>query len=68
MNPEDVGCYLFKWNDDEGGSVVRELEVSADEGIVNDEFYGVDEALYDEYIDLEGAIAKQTNDSSSSLE
>ena len=68
LNPEDVGCYLFKWNDDEGGSVVRELEVSADEGIVNDEFYGVDEALYDEYIDLEGAIAKQTNDSSSSLE
>ena len=67
LNPEDVGCYLFEWNDEESGSVVRELEVSVEDGIVEDEFYSVDEALYDEYIDLEGAIAKRTNDSSSSL-
>ena len=55
LNPEDVGCYLFAWDDEEGGSVVRELEVSAADGIVEDEFYSVDEAMYDEYIELEGA-------------
>ncbi len=59
LNPEDVGCYLFEWNDEESGSVVRELEVSVEDGIVEDEFYSVDEALYDEYIDLEGAIANE---------
>ena len=55
LNPEDVGCYLFAWDDEEGGSVVQELEVSAADGIVEDEFYSVDEAMYDEYIELEGA-------------
>ena len=67
LNPDDVGCYLFRWNDIESGSAIIPLEVSANDGIVEEEFYGVDEALYDEYIDLEGAIAKQANDSNGSL-
>ena len=58
LNPDDVGCYLFAWDDEEGGSVVQELEVSAADGIVEDEFYSVDEAMYDEYIELEGAYQK----------
>lgn len=55
LNPDDVGCYLFAWDREQGGSVVRELEVSAADGIVENEFYSVDEAMYDEYIELEGA-------------
>ena len=66
LDSEDVGCYLFKWDDREGGSAIIPLEVSAADGIVEDEFYSVDEALYEEYIDLEGAFGKQANDSNPS--
>ena len=60
LNPDDVGCYLFAWDDEEGGSVVRELEVSAEEGVVEDEFYDVSESLYNEYVDLERAAIKSS--------
>ena len=55
LNRDDLGCYVFPWDDKEGGSVVHEIDVSAADGIVVDEFYSVDEAMYDEYIELEGA-------------
>ena len=61
LNPEDVGCYLFKLDYEEGGSIVRELEVSAAEGIVEDEFYDVGEALYNEYVDLEREAIKSSS-------
>lgn len=48
LNPDDVGCYLFAWDGEEGGSVVRELEVSTEEGIPEDEFADVGEGLYSE--------------------
>ena len=60
LNPDDVGCYLFAWDREEGGSVVRELEVSAEEGVVEDEFYDVSESLYNEYVDLERAAIKSS--------
>ena len=60
LNPEDVGCYLFKLDYEEGGSVVRELEVSAAEGIIEEEFYDVSEALYNEYVDLERTAIKSS--------
>lgn len=55
LKPEDVGCYLFAWNEDEDGSVIRELEVDAKNGIPEDEFIDVSESLYNEYVDLERA-------------
>ena len=60
LSPEDVGCYLFAWDGEEGGSVVRALEVSAEEGVVEDEFYDVSESLYNEYVDLERAAIKSS--------
>lgn len=55
LKPEDVGCYLFAWNENECGSVIRELEVDAENGIPEDEFANVSESLYNEYVDLERA-------------
>ena len=55
LNPEDVGCYLFKLDYEEGGSIVRELETTAEDGIPEDEFADVGEALYNEYADLYNA-------------
>ena len=60
LNPDDVGCYLFAWDGEEGGSMVRELEVSAEEGVIEDEFYDVSESLYNEYVDLERAAIKSS--------
>ena len=55
LNPEEVGCYLFEWDDAGVGSVIRELHVDAENGIPEDEFYDVSEALYNEYVDIERA-------------
>ena len=55
LNPEDVGCYLFAWDGEKGGSVVRELATTAEDGIPEDEFADVGEALYNEYADLYNA-------------
>ena len=55
LNPEEVGCYLFEWDDAVVGSVIRELHVDAENGIPEDEFYSVSEALYNEHVDLERA-------------
>ena len=58
LNPEDVGCYLFKWDEAGEGSVISELHVDADNGIPEDEFYAVSELLYNEHVDLERARMK----------
>ena len=55
LTPEDVGCYLFEWNDEGPGSVIRPLDVNVEDGIPEDEFSEISEALYDEYVDLEYA-------------
>ena len=58
LNPEEVGCYLFEWDDAGVGSVIRELHVDAENGIPEDEFYAVSEALYNEHVDIERARMK----------
>ena len=55
LSPEEVGCYLFEWDKGREGSVIREIPVDAENGIPEDEFYAVSEALYNEYVDLERA-------------
>ena len=54
FEPEDcithdqVGAYQFAWDEEQGGSVVRRLEVHKDIGIDEAEFIGVIDALYEE--------------------
>ena len=59
LNAEEVGCYLFEWDDGGEGSVIRELQVDAENGIPEGEFYDVSEALYNEYVDIERARITQ---------
>lgn len=58
LKAEEVGCYLFEWDDVGVGSVIRELHVDAENGIPEDEFYAVSETLYNEHVDLERARMK----------
>ena len=53
LKPEDVGAYHFILDPDQGGSVVKELPISADVGISEEEFTEVSEALYQETISMQ---------------
>ena len=53
LNHDDVSAYAFRWDEDEGGSRVRELEIRKDVGIDEDEFALVANELYEETILVE---------------
>ncbi len=45
---DQVGAYQFAWDEEQGGSVVKQLEVHKDIGIDEAEFRGVIDSLYEE--------------------
>ena len=53
LTQEQVGAYLFRYNQDLGGSSVSPLEIDSDTGIDEDEFAEVFEAIYNESIALQ---------------
>ena len=53
-----VGAYLFDTAGPEPGSVVKELSVTAADGIPDDQYADVSEALYNEMVNLERAAAR----------
>lgn len=59
LNPDEVGGYLFDWNEKEGGSIVKELEVTPEDGIPEDEFVKVVEALGNKAAYLERRIPQR---------
>ena len=56
---ENVGAYLFRWNEEQGGSLVEELEISSDSGIDENEFLNVVEGLYEESLLVNRIRVKQ---------
>ncbi len=48
IDRENVGAYLFRRNEEQGGSLVEELEIRPDVGIDEGEFLNVVESLYEE--------------------
>lgn len=57
LMPEDVGTYLFDLDQDKGGSFIKEVPVTAEDGIPEEEFTKVAEALYQETVRLERRIS-----------
>jgi hypothetical protein len=53
VEPEEVGAYLFEDDEQHQGSIIRQLPVTADEGIPEDEFAKVASALYQETTELQ---------------
>ncbi len=53
LQPEQVGAYLFRYNQDLGGCETVNLEIDPDTGIDEDEFASVFEAIYNESIALQ---------------
>ena len=58
LNPEEVGAYLFNLDLGKGGSFVEKLTVNAKDGIPDEEFAKVTEALYKETVYLHRAISR----------
>lgn len=57
LKPEKVGAYLFEFDNEKQGSFVKELEVNAEEGIPEEEFAKVTEALYKETVFLDRMVS-----------
>jgi len=55
---ENVGAYLFEANSEGDGTKIRRLTVSETEGIPDDDFGRVTEAIYNEAADLENRLAQ----------
>ena len=53
LKPEQVSACLFKYDQEQGGSVIQPLEIDPDTGIDEDEFADVIEAIYNESIALQ---------------
>ncbi len=53
LEPEQVSAYLFRYDREQGGSVIQPLEIDPDTGIDEDEFADVIEAIYNESIALQ---------------
>ena len=53
LQPDQVGAYLFRYNQELGGCETVDLEIDPDTGIDEDQFASVFEAIYDESIALQ---------------
>ena len=53
LQPDQVGAYLFRYNQELDGCETVELEIDPDTGIDEDQFASVFEAIYDESIALQ---------------
>ncbi|MDE2779083.1 MAG: AAA family ATPase [Chloroflexota bacterium] len=58
LQREDVSAYLFRWDDDQGGSLIDELTIRPDVGIDDDEFGKVVNDQYEETMLVEGIPLK----------
>lgn len=58
LQREDVSAYLFRWDDNQGGSLIEELTIRPDVGIDDDEFGKVVNDQYEETILVEGIPLK----------
>ena len=58
LKPEDVGAYHFKFDEELGGSVVKQIPIIPSYGIDDDEFGEVSLALYEETVSLQRIRAK----------
>jgi len=58
LSSGEVGAFLFKFNPTAGGTLIEELKVSPEEGIPEEEFAKVKEALYRETVFLHRAVSR----------
>jgi predicted ATPase len=52
LKPSEVSCYVFNYDAESSGYRIDEVEITKEDGISDDEFIKVTEALYEETVKL----------------
>jgi len=52
LKPGEVACYVFNYDAESTGYKIDEVEITKEDGISDDEFIKVTEALYEETVKL----------------
>ena len=55
----EVGVYIFKYNEDLQGYIIDSLQITGEEGIPQDDFLRVHEALYEESLQIRKSIESE---------
>ncbi len=58
LDADDVGAYLFKFDEKSGGSVIQPIEVKPEVGIDTEEFGKVAEELYEQSVNLQEKVLR----------
>ncbi|MBF0465430.1 MAG: AAA family ATPase [Nitrospirae bacterium] len=53
LNPDEIGVYVFSYDKKDSGYKIKEVEKTEEDGISDEEFERVYEALYDEYVKIQ---------------
>jgi predicted ATPase len=56
LRPDEIGVYVFHFDKKSDGYKIEEVEISEEEGISQEEFLKVSEALYEESIEIQECI------------
>jgi predicted ATPase len=60
LNSDEVGAYVFNYDEESKGYKIDEVEITEEDGISDEEFARVYEALYDEMIKLRMDLSDKT--------
>jgi len=58
LRPEEVSLYVFEYDRNGGGHRIKEVELTEEDGISEEEFLKIDEALYEEAFSIQKRIQK----------
>ncbi|MGC8578250.1 MAG: hypothetical protein ACP5M7_09715 [Thermoproteota archaeon] len=60
LDPSEVVAYVFRYDVESAGHKIDEVEITEDEGISQEEFLKIHEALYEEALMLHRDLSTQT--------
>jgi predicted ATPase len=60
LQAEEVAAYVFDYDETSGGHKIREIEITGEDGISQEEFLKIHEALYEETLKLRRDLSSKT--------
>lgn len=60
LRTDEIAAYVFKYNKTSGGHKITEVEITEEDGISQEEFLKIHEALYEETLKLRRDLSRET--------
>lgn len=57
LNPDEVAAYVFKYDSNSGGHKITGVEINKEDGISDEEFLKINEAIYEETLKLRKGLS-----------